>query len=521
MNILVIDDQPDVVKGILSGVRWTQLGILKQFQAYDIFQAKEILIHEKIQILLCDIEMPMGSGLELYEWALQHFPYIKCIFLTSHAEFSYAQKVLQLGGFDYMLQPARYLDIEQVLQRAIVTIEKEQLEKKYYQYGLYVSNKEQEILQGILVDYFRNIQTDSEKTAAHLKEFSVDVSDDSLCLCVMVNIMSWKTGFEEMANDLLSFILRNILLEIFESYTDRMLTFFIDVKDFVVFLYGETVYDMDKINAFFEKFMEFAEKYFNCACYISRETTFAKVPTVIKELTTYKDNNVTNQTGVLPSIGKIHPDRSYDPPELTRWIDRLNQGYYSIVKKEIYDYLKKHQQAGRLNLQFLANFHQDFIQMFFEVINKYQLRAHEVFEQEYDYNVLMKSYISLEKMLDLVDFCINYIEYKATKNEVSLSQIEKAESFIQQNIHRNISRADIAEHVYLNPEYLSRLFKKEKGIPLSDFIVQEKMKIAAALLQDTDYPIAMIASKVGYSNFSNFAQVFRKIYGVSPSNYRK
>ena len=54
----------------------------------------------------------------------------------------------------------------------------------------------------------------------------------------------------------------------------------------------------------------------------------------------------------------------------------------------------------------------------------------------------------------------------------------------------------------MNPEYLSRLFKKVKGISLSDYIVQEKLKIAISLLEGTNLPVSVIATNIGYTNFS-------------------
>ena len=73
----------------------------------------------------------------------------------------------------------------------------------------------------------------------------------------------------------------------------------------------------------------------------------------------------------------------------------------------------------------------------------------------------------------------------------------------------------------MNPEYLSRLFKKVKGISLSDYIVQEKLKIAISLLEGTNLPVSVIATNIGYTNFSYFTQVFKKVYGISPSEYRQ
>lgn len=73
MNVLIIDDQPDVVAGIHSGINWDALSIRQVFCANDIIRAREILSNNSVDIMLCDIEMPLGSGLELYEWVAEHF----------------------------------------------------------------------------------------------------------------------------------------------------------------------------------------------------------------------------------------------------------------------------------------------------------------------------------------------------------------------------------------------------------------------------------------------------------------
>ena len=68
MKILVVDDQPDVVAGILDGVNWRALHVEKAYSALSAAEAKDLLLREKIDILLCDIEMPGESGLSLVSW---------------------------------------------------------------------------------------------------------------------------------------------------------------------------------------------------------------------------------------------------------------------------------------------------------------------------------------------------------------------------------------------------------------------------------------------------------------------
>lgn len=100
MKVLVVDDQPDVVQGIFTGVNWARVRVDETFEANSAAEARDILEREAIDILLCDIEMPGEDGLKLVSWVRERELPVKCIFLTAHADFSYAQKALKLEAAD-------------------------------------------------------------------------------------------------------------------------------------------------------------------------------------------------------------------------------------------------------------------------------------------------------------------------------------------------------------------------------------------------------------------------------------
>ena len=82
---LIVDDDRLVVDKLVEGVSWKRLGIGTVLTAYNIRQAMEILNEVSVDILLSDIEMPQGSGLELLEWIRNKEIPIECIFLSSYA----------------------------------------------------------------------------------------------------------------------------------------------------------------------------------------------------------------------------------------------------------------------------------------------------------------------------------------------------------------------------------------------------------------------------------------------------
>ena len=113
MKALLVDDEIVSLQAMLAGVAWADCGVEKVLTAHSIEEAKSIFIQEQPDLLLLDIEMPGGSGLELLSWVReQGYEDIACAFLTCHPDFSYAVDALRLGSFDYVLKPVEYTVLE-------------------------------------------------------------------------------------------------------------------------------------------------------------------------------------------------------------------------------------------------------------------------------------------------------------------------------------------------------------------------------------------------------------------------
>lgn len=112
LTILLVDDDQILTEKTKNSLNWDSLGIGMVFTANNIHEAKGILKVYKVDILLCDVDMPMGSGLELVEWIREEGMEIKCIFLSSYENFTYAQKALRLGSVNYLLKPISNKDLE-------------------------------------------------------------------------------------------------------------------------------------------------------------------------------------------------------------------------------------------------------------------------------------------------------------------------------------------------------------------------------------------------------------------------
>ena len=114
MNVLLVDDDRFVIAALQKGIVWESLGITGVFTAGEINSAKEIMAKEKIDLLLSDIDMPHGTGLELLSYLREQGNKVPTIFLTNYADFSYAQKAIELKSFHYFLKPIDYAELTRI-----------------------------------------------------------------------------------------------------------------------------------------------------------------------------------------------------------------------------------------------------------------------------------------------------------------------------------------------------------------------------------------------------------------------
>lgn len=106
------------------------------------------------------------------------------------------------------------------------------------------------------------------------------------------------------------------------------------------------------------------------------------------------------------------------------------------------------------------------------------------------------------------------------KNKIISRSIILCAEYVYNNIHSRITVKDLAEHTNLSASYISRLFKKELGISISDYIREKKIEKAQNLLKYSDFSLIEIANYLAFSSQSHFIQVFDKQVGLTPKKYR-
>jgi len=99
--------------------------------------------------------------------------------------------------------------------------------------------------------------------------------------------------------------------------------------------------------------------------------------------------------------------------------------------------------------------------------------------------------------------------------------IREAIEYINNNLKNELSQKEVADHVHLNPSYLSVLFKEHVKLTFSEYVTRRRIQRAKELLVSTNLPINDIAEESGYKTAKYFIKIFRELEGMTPSAYRK
>ena len=129
-NLLIVDDEPIIRRGIKSLAILSEIGISEIFEAGNAEKCLEIIDKEQIDIIMLDINMPNTDGLTLAKILKEKNKNFAIIMVTGYDYFEYMQTAIRLGVDDYLLKPVNKTDIELVLRRMIDKIERIRLENR-------------------------------------------------------------------------------------------------------------------------------------------------------------------------------------------------------------------------------------------------------------------------------------------------------------------------------------------------------------------------------------------------------
>ncbi len=97
--------------------------------------------------------------------------------------------------------------------------------------------------------------------------------------------------------------------------------------------------------------------------------------------------------------------------------------------------------------------------------------------------------------------------------------VQELKTYIDSHLQDDLTADFLAKIAFISTPYLFHIFKKEEGMTLVEYITNTRMFCAAELLKKPDVSVTRVAANVGYSNYSYFTKVFKKVHGVTPTQY--
>ena len=525
MNLMIVDDENIIVEDVKSGVDWKKLNITNVYTASNIYIAKEIFNAQDISILLCDIEMPQGNGLELLSWVREHFPETETIFLTCHADFNYAVEAIRKGSFDFLLKPITYEDLEIVLSKAIKKLNTNMVTAEFGKIGRYWAK-----FQPILVERFwldilnRNIVSTSEAIKEAAKERNIPYAEQMTFLPVYIKIRRYRNNIDPREEKLLEFVLKGKIDEIIVKTAENGLIIPNGKGSFFVILSMNSPVGCNEeaLKKDCENFIEFCTKNLDCDlnCCIGEIKFVHDMPEQADKLIQLEKNNLAIENCVFFLGSNSSLAVEYSTPDFVMWTAMLAKGEAENAYLSICRYIDQTIRSTGYDFDAIKKFQLDFSQMIFSTLKQKNIQAHKILsdvKSEDLYSCSTRSIIDLKAWIKHVT---DKFRSCACTSDLPESMISKAKKYIKQNIDQDLSRTDIAAYLHINPDYFTRIFKKEVGLSIPEFIMQERLKIAKELILQTDMSISEIAVSVGYTNFSYFSKLFKEMFGVNPAAFK-
>lgn len=523
MNVLIVDDQVNVISGVKFGVHWDKLGVSQVYKAYNAYEAKRVLSEKEVDIMLCDIEMPMENGLKLLNWVREQKIQLECIFLTAHADFLYAKEAIALGSFDYILQPARYEEIEDAIRRASRKIAARKKMNETSRYGKFLTEKKNLILDAILNTLFSGDAGDVENALKNLAQLDISVTEQSyLCL---IDVVSWGKDLKSWDLPLLYDTIQNVVTELFFPYGQDVLLFQKSRETYYFILYSAEGAEInpESLKQQLEQLKSVFGKFFSCglALYFAKTEKILQLKETVALLQHASLDNVEKREGIYDEMTFKSEGQEKEAAFCSDWEILFQNELYDDIIKDAQNTLHTLSIENRLNANALKRFYQEIMRVTYRMADRNKLPMDNFFSDEESLQRSLTAYASTEDTLWLVKYIaarFNELRMSDTKRE---TQVDEIFQYIRSHINEDIKRSDIADAVHLNPNYISSLFKSKVGVSLKEYIITEKMTLAKQMVQKTNLPISVIAMKVGYVNFSHFSQSYKKLNGVSPTEDRE
>lgn len=537
MNMIIADDEQIIVDGIKESIDWKSFEVDVVGTAQNGIEALEMVVKLHTDIIVTDIKMPGLNGLELVRKIKKLRPYVKIILISAYEQFGFAQEAIELGVSAYITKPIKKQKLIEEVIKARDKILEERLEKarKNKFEELYISNLP------ILREHYHNSLiigktrlTGNYKKQLNSYEIDIDENNVGVFVCTIDNIEETSEEFFEKSVQIIHLrineMIRNLLPQkykrtVFQSYNNEVVAIYNALSDHAasikdIALIAETIKNTLKremdisislgMGRIYPSLKDAALSYQEAVKALNYRLVYGNNTVLYIDSVEMKDTKQTyplsNLNEILTNVqnilwtGKAEEVRSLIESRMDSLLKCKSIPYYYI--QQIYCHLLSALLRTTYEMNILPE------QLYGAPVHLYG----ELFKKHTPEEMAQWYY-------DLVGRVCAIINEKKTAR--SSHVINSAVNYIKRHCNKDISLGEVAEHVNLNPSYLSRIFKEETGTQFVEYVRNIKVELAKELLKNSNKRIYEICEELGYQNVQYFSTVFKNTTGMTPLEYKK
>lgn len=522
-RMMLVDDDVPMLSYLEQLLPWEELGLRITSSACSSIQALRLFKEKDPQLVITDIGLPQMDGVELAMEMKKINPDVRIIFLTCHEDFSYARKAVQISADDYLIKDElTSVKLKESVLKAVSHLDEMTSRLEQLSDRIEIQRHKNLLKQSFMKQVLSGDDSDSVKKLG-LRIGAVWKKSDFLMAHGMFDYASFAAHYSFKDLPPIRFALYNIA-ENLALGIDGMSVF--QDEDGTILL----IYNYEKnlaVNAC-ERFGRYIDQVHRAV------QQYIKVRIRVV---------VSNPFQGVKSIGSIHSRlKQYD-----------SDLYYDSVSSAVMqdwkpaEWLRTPHMTTGVRASFLAAAREGNPKLLLDLFDKSLTEMKEsrvspsrgrsecsqmirMIEFELGYQGESESFHyyflhagRIEESLELIHMRIEHVMGPTADSVMMFSKtprLKVIEDYVIEHISENITAVTMASHLFLNPNYFSRYFKKLTGMNFTDYVHSLKMDMAAQMIKNDAGKIEVISMKLGYSDRTYFSKVFKKYNGVTPSEYR-
>lgn len=520
MDALILDTEISNIRKIKQMIPWETFDIQEIQSAYSVEKARQVLEARKVNLILCNVTHRTEDCFSILKWAREQDTSVEFILYGEQLDDRYIRQALHLGVIDYVPDHLLESELGQALRLFQQRIQRKRNLETEIQGGKYWKQNQTLIQQMFWKNLFLNRITGGlEKIEEEAVRANVELKLDATYAMILIAMKNHDEMWSKWGEDLCQAAIQNMARSIFKR-TDE------DSKVMVIYSRVAVLLENEELQSAKEKCMELIDA---CKkdlgaeifCYVSEPVYYEELPDAYSDLFTYSKGDVLRMEQVkYVKKGRVEENHKIIIPK--RWSDILYTLQPLDLVGEVRTFLTDLAQKGLLSEDNFQLFQQDMLQLFFSYMEKKELSTHELYDNKKIFKLYKAAISSIDDMCCWIQACTEYITRDIQNNRENTNKYMTAliKEFIWTHLKEEITVPQIAEEIHLSADYMTKLFKKETGLTIKEYMVKKRLERARELLQSSEENVSDIALKVGYDNLSYFVRQFRLHYGVTPKQYQ-